>query len=137
MVKVGFSTNFNLLAPGAWLIRTWLKRPFSHVYLRFNIEGVDCVFHATGKGLHLMPYAKFTQSVTVIKEFDLAVGERTDSALKRLCLINASTNYGYWQNMGLVLERLFKLSVNPFAIWTLWPVLHINHFTICATHDNH
>jgi hypothetical protein len=88
--------------------------PFSHTYLVFAGENGEQIFHATGAGLYQISRCRFLQHNKVVAEFLLEIDSEAEARIKHLASSEAGERYGFWQNIGIVIAKAFKLQVNPF-----------------------
>lgn len=120
-ITVGFSCHKGF-APGSKIIKLILNRPFSHTYFKFKEDLLEdfTVFHAIGRGLSYVSYTNFKEHNNVVAEFDIEITDELYIELLNDCQKHASIQYGYMQNLGIVLVRgLSRLSItikrNPFT----------------------
>ena len=112
-ICIGFSYR-NGFAPGSFIIRKILDTPFSHVYFKYKENDLNhaTIYHAVGKGLTYISDTNFHKKNTTIFEFKINISEELFKELKNDCHDHASMDYGFFQNIGLVLVRaLDKLGI--------------------------
>lgn len=115
-LTVGFSTHKGL-SIGSKLIRLWMNTTFSHTYLYFKLQELDqyTVFHAVGTGPQFISKDTFLLHNIIIREFSFNVSEEQYHTILNKChQASGRLKYGYLQNLGLVLARLFKRKNNLF-----------------------
>lgn len=111
-VWIGFSKNHKI---GSYLIRCYLDSNFSHTFFRFKDDSFEdsMVFHAVGKGLTFISETNFLKENVRVDEFKLDISEELYIELRNACNKHAGLHYGYLQNIGLVLMKIFCLNNNP------------------------
>lgn len=75
MIYIGFSSP-NKFKIAAELIKFWIKRPYSHVYIRFvssDPEIPSSVYHAANGMVHFRTFENFKKDNNVISEYALPV----------------------------------------------------------------
>lgn len=114
-VTVGFSRHKGF-APMSSLIRWYMGTEFSHTYFKVQLQGLDTpsVLQATGKGVSMCSYSNFLAHNAVVREFSLEVSDALFYRIYNDFHLQAGTKYGYWQNLGILIARAFKLKINPF-----------------------
>lgn len=113
-VYIGFSSHIGF-APGSWLIRVMLNAPFSHTYFKFKNDELlePTIFHAVGKGLTYISESNFLIHNKPIKEIEILIDDELFNELLNDCHENASKDYAYLQNIGLILVRgLSRIGIN-------------------------
>lgn len=74
-IIVGFSCPKKFKV-GASLIKWWIKKKYSHVYIRYtDNQGRDLVFHAANGNVHQMTFDNFTFSNKVVSENSISIDE--------------------------------------------------------------
>jgi hypothetical protein len=112
-VVFGFSRPKKEL-PLSVLIRAVEKRPFSHVYVRFQEpSGVEMVFQASGLEVNLITYDHFKQFEQVIEEYELD-GTGCDLAIWEFVLGHLGVKYSVMQLVYIAIRKLtgFKTGHN-------------------------
>jgi len=68
---VGFSKPRKLKV-GSELIKLWINKPYSHVYMRYiDSQGRDLVFHAAHGTVHPILFENFNKENETLKQFEL------------------------------------------------------------------
>lgn len=119
-ISIGFSKHKGF-APMSNVIRWVLSTPYSHVYLKFEIPGVNqpLMFHSTGKGINILSYANFLENNEEVLEHGGEITQEANEKLINYIFKMAGTNpYGYLQNIGIfiidVLNLIgFEIKSNP------------------------
>lgn len=113
---IGFSKAKSPLKIGSKLIQWYLKRPYSHVYLNFYSLALSrsIIYEAVGAGVRFIGLKLWSKNSVVVREYELEVSDAQMLFLRQWCIDNAGIHYGFWQNIGIVVANLFKLSKNPF-----------------------
>lgn len=114
-IKIGFSTTKSKFKIGANLIRWWIGAPFSHTYMEFKVPDIDecLILQAVGHGVEIRTKNNFLKENEIIQEFLVNITEE-----KYLFILNKSFDhlgdkYGFLQNIGDVIAKIFKLKNNP------------------------
>ena len=115
-ITIGFSKSKKRLPIGSWLIRLYENTPYSHVYLKFHSETLNrvLIYEAVGSGLRFIGSKAWGSHAVEVASFDVAMIQANYVTLLQYCVDNAGTEYGFMQNVGVVISRLFKLKSNPF-----------------------
>ena len=116
-ITIGFSHN-NMV--GSRLISWFMRKPFSHTYLKFQEPWYSdqTINQATGHGLGYMSETRFKENNTVVREYSLQISEELFQEVVNNCHRNAGVSYGYLQLVGIfcvtILSKVgIKVSKNP------------------------
>jgi hypothetical protein len=115
-ITIGFSKPKNKPLPVfSWLIRLYEGTTFSHTYLRFHSESLDrhLVYEAVGGGVRFIGQPAWSKYAEEVDSFTISVSDEARLKLLQYCVDSAGMEYGFIQNLGLVVARLFKLKYNP------------------------
>lgn len=119
-IIIGFSKHKGSWAIGSDLIRWFMKRDFSHTYFKFkeNLYEDHTICHATGKGVNYMSETTFLEHNEPVAEFELEISDSLFDELLQDCHKFAGANYGYLQNVGILIVRVaakigIKMNKNP------------------------
>lgn len=102
-VIVGFSSpkKFKI---GAWLIKKWIKKSYSHVYIRYNNEdNMDVVFHAAHGTVHHVSYDRFASQNETISSYILKLTDEEFKALQWYCYGTMGLTYDTGDLIKIVL----------------------------------
>ena len=115
-ITIGFSKSRKKFAIGSWLIRWYMKTPYSHVYVKFHSESLDrtLIYEAVGSGVRFIGMSKWDRHAEEVATFDIQVSNDKYLELLRYCIDNAGVEYGFFQNIGVVIAGLFKEKFNRF-----------------------
>lgn len=120
-IYVGFSAHIGF-APGSWALRLLMGVPFSHTYFKFKdpILNDNTVFHAIGKGVNYVSEPNFLVHNKIVKEIAMEIDEILFYELLNECHENASKDYAYLQNIGILGVRILarfgiNIKKNPFT----------------------
>jgi len=116
-IVIGFSKPKNRVFPfGSWLIRAYEKTPFSHVYLKFHSETLNrtLVYEAVGGGVRFIGNKAWENHAEEVSSFTLDIKQCNYITLLQYCVDHAGMEYGFAQNLGVVVCDLLKLEKNPF-----------------------
>jgi hypothetical protein len=116
-IYIGFSCSGKI---GSKLISWFMRKPFSHTYLKFQEPWYkdQTIHQATGHGLGYMSENIFNSECTVVKEFPLQISDELFLEVVTNCHNNSGANYGYFQLLGIfmvdVLSKIgIKIKKNP------------------------
>jgi hypothetical protein len=104
--------------PLSWLIRKVQKTEFSHVRLYWLGVGgtIPIIYEASGSSLKFIgPIAAKQMKIKIIHSFKLDITPAQYKDIVKICMINASIDYGKKQLIGIGLVHAFNLDKNPFA----------------------
>jgi hypothetical protein len=115
-VTIGFSKSKKKFAFGSWLIRWYMKTEYSHTYLSFysNHLSRDLKYEAVGGGVRFVGQKEWESHAEEICKYSIQVTDKEYIELLQYCIDNAGADYGFMQNMGIVLANVLKLNKN---IW--------------------
>lgn len=94
-IYIGFSypRHFKI---GAYAIKKWMNKSYSHVYIRFDSNGgiPSTVYHAAHGMVHFREFEKFINENYVIKEYEIELPEmdRKDTLIH--CIKLSGEKYG-------------------------------------------
>lgn len=111
-IYIGFSTSSLI---GARLISWFLKRPFSHTYMKFQEPWFsDCTINqSTGHGVSYMSATRFADNNIIVREYPLQISDALFMQIVEFCHQNAGIDYGYLTNLGILVCRcLAKIGVH-------------------------
>jgi hypothetical protein len=115
-ITIGFSKSKKFMPIGSWLIRLYDQTPYSHVYIKFRSQTIDrtLIYEAVGSGIRFIGAAIWDKHAEEVASFDIEIAQCNYVTLLQYCVDNAGTEYGYMQNLGVPLSKLFNLKTNPF-----------------------
>lgn len=89
--------------------------PYSHVYMKFYSASLDrtMIYEAVGKGVRFIGLERWKEHAQEVASFELQISDENYKRLLQYCVDNAGTDYGFLQNMGILIANLFKLKKNP------------------------
>lgn len=116
-IVIGFSKSKKHFAIGSWLIRLFMGTPYSHVYLKFYSKSLDrtLVYEAVGSGVRFVGSKIWEEHAIEVKSCTVNISKESQIKLLQWCVDNAGVDYGYWQNLGVVISRILSLKKNPFT----------------------
>lgn len=116
-LQVGFSKPKNKCLPiGSWLIRLYQRSAYSHVYLKFYGKSINrwLVYEAVGNGVRFIGSTMWEKHAEEVDSFTLDVEDELYTKIMQYCVDHAGIEYGFMQNIGIAIARLFKMNNNPF-----------------------
>lgn len=103
----------------SWLIRMYEGTEYSHVYIRWDVDGIDekICYQASGSMVNFIGQKVFDGHIQPVSEFlcTIELDKATTRKLMKFCVSNAGVPYGIKQVFGLMAQRLFKLNKNPLS----------------------
>lgn len=119
-IRIGFSKPKNKLFPWfSWLIRVYENTQYSHVYIRWDVEGLQekICYQASGLQVNFIGQKIFEEEILPVHEYSLisALSPENQKELLKFCISNSGVPYGIKQIFGIVIQKLFRLNKNPFA----------------------
>jgi len=116
-VKVCFSKPINRKCDlGSRLIKWYMGTPYSHVSFHFDIERYDStlVYEAVGSGIRFLGKERWDRHASVVKQYEIIVSDEIYTKIMKVCIKYAGGEYGYLQNLGIVIADVLNLDKNPF-----------------------
>jgi hypothetical protein len=117
-VTIGFSRPKNRFFPWAsWLIRAYQGfTPYSHTYLEFYSESINrsLIYEAVGTGVRFVGQKYWERKAHSTHSFTLEIKKCNYDRLIQYCVDHEGENYGFLQNIGVVIANLFGMKKNPF-----------------------
>ena len=113
ILSIGFSSP-KKCGIGAELIKLWMNKPYSHVYLKLNhTSGRQSVYHAAHGMVHFKAYENFLKDNIVIKEYDIELTNEQRTRLLDHCLDLAGEPYSFISLMQIVaVDICHSLNIN-------------------------
>ena len=112
---IGFSKPRSKYAIGSYLIRFFLKTSFSHTYIRFMGQDRSFIYEAVGKsGTRFISSANWLNNAVIVKEYSIDLDDLNYRKLRNYCMDHAGIDYGFLQNIGVVISKVLKLKTNWF-----------------------
>lgn len=116
-ITIGFSKSKKKIAIGSLLIRWYMQTPYSHVYFKFDAKSFDriLVYEAVGAGVRFIGLNKWQSDHEEVASFELDISDESYKKIMQYCIDNAGTEYGFWQNIGILIANICKSSKNPIT----------------------
>lgn len=116
-LTIGFSKSKKKFAIGSWLIRWYLQTEYSHTYLGFYSSSLDrnLKYEAVGGGVRFIGEKEWQYHAQEICRYDISVSDEEYLEVLRYCVDNSGQDYGFMQNIGIVIANILKLEKN---IWS-------------------
>lgn len=116
-ITIGFSKSKKKFAIGSALIRWYLQAPYSHVYFKFEAKSYDrvLVYEAVGKGVRFVGLNKWQTDHEEVASFNIDISSDSYKKIMTYCIDNSGTEYGFWQNIGILFADLFNSSKNSMT----------------------
>lgn len=110
-----FTKSKKFLPIGSWLIRLWMNKPYSHVAREKNIMGETLYYQASEGKVNYENKSVFNKKHEIVARYEIDVTEEMSRQISRDCLIDAGKKYGFLQNIGIVIAKIFGLKTNLFS----------------------
>jgi len=110
-LTVVFTRSKKKFAIGSWAIMAWTFKKYSHVALRFDSKIFSSpTYYQSSEGLvNYMSGSQFDKKHLIVKEIEIKVPDELYSEIRNTCHEEAGANYGFLQNIGIVLADLADL----------------------------
>jgi len=110
-LKVVFTKSKKKLQFLSWLIMLWTWKKYSHVAVEVPMRMLEkpMYFQANEGKVNYEYYDHFHREHEIIKELTIEIPEDIWTELAKKRLMSAGENYGYYQNIGIVLVDIAKL----------------------------
>jgi uncharacterized protein YycO len=115
-ITIGFSKSKKKFAIISYLIRLYMQTPYSHVYIKFYSKSLDkiLIYEAVGSGVRFIGSKMWDKYSKEIVSYKIQISQEEKIKLLSWCVDNAGCNYGFMQNLGILIAKIFKLKNNPF-----------------------
>jgi hypothetical protein len=116
-ITIGFSKPKNKIFPiFSWIIRAYLKTPYSHVYIKFQSDSLnrDIIYEAVGNGVRFVGTNEWKKHAEEVKSYELNIKECNYVSIMQYCIDHSGQKYGLAQNVGIFLADVFNWKNNPF-----------------------
>jgi hypothetical protein len=116
-VVIGFSKPKSKFPVGSWLIRLYQGTSFSHTYLKFYSRSLDrlLVYESVGKvGVRFIGNKRWETHAIEVESFTITLKTLNNVKLMQECVDNEGEDYGFCQNIGVVIADILNLQKNPF-----------------------
>ena len=133
IITIGFSTAKNDLMLFARGIEAIEKRPYSHVFIRYDdpITGIEMVFQASHGMVNHMSYALFLTGNKVIKGYNINYNRVEFNTFYTFTLSRLGAPYGWKSILGIFLSKILRIS-NPFPNAKLTDICSQLGAQVCA-----
>lgn len=114
-VTIGFSKSRQKLAFGSLLIRWYMKTPYSHVYLKFFSNSLDreLIYEAVGSGVRFIGVHRWDRHAIEVDSFTINISDESYKKMMQFCVDNAGIEYGFMQNLGIIIANICRMGKNP------------------------
>lgn len=136
-ITIGFSRSILKFPIGSILIRWYMGTPYSHVYLRFESPSMQrsLIYEAVGAGVRFIGLEKWKTHAKEVDSFQFEISDENYKKLMQFCIDQAGDEYGFMQNIGVVLANILRKSNNAFTSGencseTIGEVLELEGFKI-------
>lgn len=110
-IYIGLSGPTSKFAPFAWAIKAVEKRPYDHVYVRFQepMNNQWMIFQASKAMVNMFSVPWFLHSNEIIKEYEIECTEDQHRELWQFAMNNLGVPYSVKQIIGIFLRKLFHV----------------------------
>ena len=117
-ITIGFSKSKKKFAIGSWAIRWYMGTPYSHTYIGFHADKIDrdLKYEAVGSGVRFIGAKLWETHAEEVKSYTIEISDQNYIELMQDCVDNAGINYGYWQNIGIIVADIVGLKKNLFTV---------------------
>jgi hypothetical protein len=113
-IVVGFSSpkKFKI---GAYLIKWWINKPYSHVYINWtDSQDRDVVWQASNGCVHTILKQNFIKENNIVKEITLEITEEEYEKLRDFCYEHSGSVYSHSDLVTIVIYDLaIRLGLKP------------------------
>lgn len=88
----------------SWLIRKWIKKPYSHTAFMFNLFETDLVFESSVEGVNVVTKQDFMIKNIIVKEYDISELVNKDLMLKYL-FSNIDGGFSFLAFVGILFKN--------------------------------
>lgn len=116
-ITIGFSKSKKKCAFGSALIRWYLGTPYSHVYVKFEARAYErtLIYEAVGAGVRFVGSNVWSQSHEEVDSFEIQISDENYKKIMQFCIDNSGLEYGFFQNIGILIADALKMKDNPFT----------------------
>jgi hypothetical protein len=72
------------------------------------------IYEAVGSGLRFIGSKTWELHAVEVASFDIQIIKANYISLLQYCVDNSGTDYGFLQNIGISLAKIFRMKYNPF-----------------------
>ncbi len=96
---------------GAELIKWWIRKPYSHVFVCWKSERFSqvLVYHAAHGSVHFLSMDRLRKENDVVGLYQLDITEEQYTALVSKCIALAGENYGYVKLLKIAVKDVCDL----------------------------
>ncbi len=115
-IIIGFSKSIKPFAIGSILIRWYMGTPYSHTYLKFHSDSLDrtLIYEAVGAGVRFIGADRWAGHAQEVASFQLEIQDANYKSLMQTCVDNSGIDYGFMQNIGVLIANACKSEKNLF-----------------------
>lgn len=116
-VTIGWSKSKKRFAIGSRLICWYMGTPYSHVYMKFEAKTFErtLVYEAIGKGVRFVGFNNWNKDHQEVDSKEIQISDENYKKIMQFCIDNSGAEYGFMQNIGILLANLCKSHRNEFT----------------------
>lgn len=117
-VEIVFTKSKKLFPVGSLLIRLWTRRSYSHIAYKIQVMGETLYYHSSEGKVNYEHESVFNRKHEIVQSYTVKVPENIYINIKQECFRQAGENYGFMQNLGIVLMDIADIfSINMKNPW--------------------
>jgi len=91
--------------------------PYSHVYMKFDSQSFNrtLIYEAVGSGVRFIGFDRWKNHAVEVKSYSFEVCEKSYTKLMQYCIDNSGIEYGFFQNIGIVIANIFRKKYNALT----------------------
>lgn len=111
IVKIGFTKPKAWFVPFSWAIRLAYGTKYSHVYLEWYSESIDCrlIYEAAGSMIHFTSPTVFDDKDIVLKRYMIQISDETKKKMVKNCIMRCGIPYGVIEAAGCGIAQFLKI----------------------------
>lgn len=121
-IKIGFTKPTAWFVPYSWIIRLGYGTSYSHVYLEWYSDSLDCrmIYEAAGSMIHFTSPIVFEQKEVILKQYSIEISDKLKRKMIRNCIMRCGIPYAIKESIGIGIVRIMgfcgiKLKKNPLG----------------------
>jgi hypothetical protein len=114
-ITIGFSKPKGFFKPYSWLIRAFLRTPYSHVYCKHRSEkyNLDLIYQASGIQVNFMSGKQFNKDAITVAEFSFDISEEQFDEYMAFAIGESGAHYSKIKPFEIVFKKDFDKETGP------------------------
>lgn len=115
-ITIGFSKAKSPYKFGSLILRTYMRTPYSHVYIKFHSEKLNrvLIYEAVGSGVRFIGKKSWNEHSIEVASYDIKIKQCNYIHLMQYCVDHAGYEYGFLQNIGIFISESLNIKNNYF-----------------------